>query len=216
MDQRFSKQASANQTATTQVNHAAARGLRLADVLVTIVIAIVFGIVYKLWAPIYEALSMFGLQLDQLIYGMWFIAATVAFLIVRKPGVAFIAEVGAASAEFMTGSEWGLSVLISGIVQGLFAELIFAAFAYRKYGIAVTSLAAVAAAAGSFLVDWYNGYLDSLALWNLSLKIGARAVGSILFAGIFAYYLVKALELTGVTNLVRPAAKSDYEALENA
>ena len=61
---------------------------------VTFVIAIVFGVIYKLWAPLYEALSMFGLQLDQLIYGMWFIAATVAFLIIRKPGVALIAEIG--------------------------------------------------------------------------------------------------------------------------
>ncbi len=145
------------------------RSLRLVDILVTFVIAIVFGVIYKLWAPLYEALSMFGLQLDQLIYGMWFIAATVAFLIIRKPGVALIAEIGAASAEFMTGSEWGLSVLISGIIQGLFAELIFAAFRYRKYSVTVASLAGVASAAGSLIVDWYNGYLDSLALWNLSL-----------------------------------------------
>lgn len=190
------------------------RSLRLVDILVTFVIAIVFGVIYKLWAPLYEALSMFGLQLDQLIYGMWFIAATVAFLIIRKPGVALIAEIGAASAEFMTGSEWGLSVLISGIIQGLLAELIFAAFRYRNYSVTVASLAGVASAAGSLIVDWYNGYLDSLALWNLSLLIGARTIGSIVIAGIFAYYLVKALELTGVTSLVRPASKSDYEALE--
>ena len=37
----------------------------------------------------------------------------------------------------MTGSEWGLSVLIFGIIQGLFAELIFAAFRYRNYSITV-------------------------------------------------------------------------------
>ena len=95
--------------------------LRLSDILVTIVIAIVFGAVYKLWSPVYYAVKPFGLQLDQLVYGMYFIASTVAYLIVRKPGVALIAEVGAASAEFVTGSEWGLTVLMSGILQGLFA-----------------------------------------------------------------------------------------------
>jgi energy-coupling factor transport system permease protein len=41
-----------------------------------------------------------------------------------------------------------------------------------------------------------------------------RFIGSIFFAGALAYYLVKVLEATGVTNLVRPASKSDYAALD--
>ena len=38
--------------------------------------------------------------------------------------------------------------------------------------------------------------------------------GSILFAGVFAYYLVRVLEATGVTNLVRPASSKDYAELD--
>lgn len=190
------------------------KGLRLVDVLVTIVIAIVFGIIYKLWAPLYELVGTFGLQIDQLIYGMWFIASTVAFLIIRKPGVALLAEVGAASAEFITGSEWGLSILVSGFLQGLFAEFVFAAFRYRKYNLAVASLAVSAAAVASLIMDYFYSYIDELALWNLTILLVARIIGSIIIAGVFAYYLVKALELTGVTNLVRPVSQSDYEALD--
>lgn len=188
--------------------------LRLSDILVTIIIAIVFGVVYKLWSPVYYAVKPFGLQLDQLVYGMYFIASTVAYLIVRKPGVALIAEVGAASAEFVTGSEWGLTVLMSGVLQGLFAELVFAAFRYRKFTLGVTCLAAIAASIASFIMDLYFSYIDDLALWNLTVLITARTLGSIIIAGGFAYYLVKALELTGVTNLVRPVSQSDYDALE--
>src|SRR5690625_4404565 len=99
--------------------------LKLADILVTTVIALVFGVIYKLWGPLYYAVKPLGLHLEQLIYGMWFIAATVAYLLIRKPGVGLLAEVAAASGEFIMGSEWGLAVLFSGVVQGLAAELVF-------------------------------------------------------------------------------------------
>jgi len=190
------------------------KGLKLVDILTTVVIAIVFGIVYKLWGPFYYFVKPFGLHLDQLIYGMWFIAATIAFLIIRKPGVALLAEVAAASGEFITGSEWGLEVLIYGIVQGLFAELVFAAFRYKRFDILAVSLAAVGSTIGSLIMDFYKGYIEELAVWNLTLFIGARLIGAIIISGFFAYYLVKALEATGVTQLVRPASKEDYDALD--
>lgn len=189
------------------------KGLKLADILTTVVISIVFGIVYKLWGPFYYFLQPIGLHLDQLVYGMWFIAATVAFLIIRKPGVALLAEIAAASAEFITGSEWGLEVLLYGVVQGLFAEVVFAAFGYKRFNVFVVSLAAAGSAIGSLIMDFYKGYIGELAVWNLSLFIGARFIGAIVIAGFFAYYLVKALEATGVTQLVRPASKEDYQAL---
>ncbi len=190
------------------------KGLKLTDILVTIVIAIVFGIVYKLWGPLYYFVKPFGLHVDQLIYGMWFMAATVAFLIIRKAGVAFLAEVAAASGEFLVGSEWGLEVLLYGIIQGLFAELVFMAFRYKRFDVTVVSLAAVGSAIGSIIMDFYKGYIEDLALWNLSLFLGFRIIGSILIAGVSAYLLVKALEKTGVTSLVRPAAQEDYDALD--
>ncbi|WP_243292501.1 ECF transporter S component [Bacillus sp. FJAT-47783] len=190
------------------------KGLKLVDILTTIVIAIVFGLVYKLWGPFYYFVKPFGLHFDQLIYGMWFIAATVAFLIIRKPGVALLAEVAAASGEFMTGSEWGLEVLIYGFVQGLLAEMVFAAFRYKRYDVLAVSLAAIGSTVGSLIMDFYKGYIEELALWNLTLFIVARVVGAIIISGFFAYYLVKALEATGVTQLVRPASKADYDALD--
>jgi energy-coupling factor transport system permease protein len=189
------------------------KGLKLADVLTTIVISIVFGIVYKLWGPFYYFVKPFGLHIDQLVYGMWFIAATVAYLIIRKPGVALLAETAAASGEFIMGSEWGLEVLIYGLVQGLFAEFVFAAFRYKRFDVFVVSLAAAASTIGSLIMDFYKGYIEELAVWNLTLFIGARFIGAIVIAGIFAHSLVKALEVTGVTQMVRPASKEDYDAL---
>jgi energy-coupling factor transport system permease protein len=190
------------------------KGLKLTDILVTIIIALIFGLVYKLWGPLYGVVSTFGLHLEQLIYGMWFIAATVAFLIIRKPGVALLAEVAAAHGEFIFGGEWGVATLIFGLAQGLAAELVFAAFGYKRYNVFVVSLAAIASTVASIIIDYYYGYIGDFALWNLLLMFGARFLGAILIAGIFAYLIVAALEKTGVTNLVRPASSDDYKALD--
>lgn len=190
------------------------KGLKLTDILVTIVIAFVLGLVYKLVGPLYSVLMPFGLQLEQFMYGIWFIAAPIAFLIIRKPGVALLAEVAASQIELLFGSQFGLTVLMYGIFQGLFAELVFMAFGYKRFTIRVVSLAAVGSTIGSLIIDFYYKSIPDLALWNLTLLIGARTIGAIVIAVIFSYYLVKALEKTGVTNLVRPASKEDYQALE--
>jgi len=189
------------------------KGLTLTDILVTIVIAIVFGIVYKIWGPMYDVVKPLGLHAEQTVYGMWFIAGTFAFLIIRKPGVAILAEVAASAVSAFLGSEWGISTLVYGLAQGLGAEIFFLLFLYRKSGVVVTSLAALGAAMASLGVDFYYGYISELTAWNYTLLIVLRLIGSVLIAGVFAYYLSKALEATGVTKLLRPVSKRDLDSL---
>ncbi|KZE97245.1 ECF transporter S component [Anoxybacillus geothermalis] len=189
------------------------KGLKLADILTTIVIAVVFGVIYKVWGPLYEVVKVFGFHADQLIYGMWFIASSLAYLLIRKPGVALLAEIAASSGELVMGSQWGLEVLIYGVVQGLFAELVFSAFRYRRFDVFVVSLSAVGATVGSLIMDFYKGYIEALAPWNMALFLLARFVGAVLISGVFAVSLAKALEKTGVTQMWRPASKEDYDAL---
>ncbi|KQX67112.1 MULTISPECIES: ECF transporter S component [unclassified Paenibacillus] len=191
----------------------AAKGLKLTDILITIVIAAVFGVIYRVWGPMYDILKPFGLHAEQLSYGMWFMAATFAFLVIRKPGVALLAEVAAATIEALFGGSWGVSTLVYGLLQGLGAELVFALFLYRRANVGVTILASFASAALSLLVDNYYGYIDQLTFWNYCLFIGLRLLGSALIAGVFAYYLAGALARTGVLSLVRPVSKKDYDAL---
>ncbi|SDO72763.1 energy-coupling factor transport system substrate-specific component [Paenibacillus sp. yr247] len=191
----------------------AAKGLKLTDILITIVIAAVFGVIYRIWGPMYDILKPLGLHAEQLSYGMWFMAATFGFLVIRKPGVALLAEVAAATIEALFGGSWGVSTLVYGVLQGLGAELIFALFLYRRANVGVTILASFAAAVLSLLVDNYYGYIDQLTFWNYCLFIGLRLLGSALIAGVFAYYLAGALARTGVLSLVRPVSKKDYDVL---
>lgn len=196
------------------VNAGSSNKLRLTDILVTIVIAVVFGVIYKIWGPTYDLMKPFGVHAEQMIYGMWFMAGTFAFLVIRKPGAAILAEVAASTVSAFLGSEWGMSTLVYGLLQGLGAEIFFAAFLYRKTNLPVTCLAAIGAGLASLILDYQYGYIESLSAWNYTLFIGFRLIGSVVIAGVFAYYLAKALELTGVTRTLRPASKQDYEALD--
>ncbi|MFE5320337.1 ECF transporter S component [Paenibacillus sp. NPDC056579] len=190
------------------------KGLKLTDILVTIVIAIVFAIIYRLWGDVSNVVKLAGFQLEQLMYGVWFMAATVAALIIRKPGVALLAEIAAASGELIAGSQYGVEALTYGIAQGLLAELAFALFRYRSFSAAVACLAGIGAAVASLVFDAFKGYLIDLQTWNLTLYLIFRIISGIFFTGLCAYWLVKALEVTGVTSLVRPASSADYQALE--
>lgn len=187
--------------------------LNLTDILVTIVVSLVFGLVFKLMGPVYDLLQSFGVQLDALIYGIWFIAGPFTALLIRKPGVAFLSETVAAIAEMLFAGSGGIVNVYYGLIQGVFSELIFAAFLYRRFTPWTAVLSAMAASLGSLFLDVFYGYLTDLAGWNLTLNIIFRFIGSAVLAGIFPWILVKALEKTGVTQLVRPISKEDYDVL---
>lgn len=193
----------------------ASKGLKLTDILVTVVIAVVFGLIYRIWGPVYDLVKIGGLQVEQLTYGMWFIASTVAFLLIRKPGIALLAEVAAAVFEMLIGSQYSVESLTYGIAQGLAAEIVFALFAYRNYSLAVACLAGIGAGIGALGMDWYKGYLVELQPWNFTLYVVFRFIGCIVITGGVAYYLVKALEATGVTRLVRPVTDADRRSLHD-
>jgi energy-coupling factor transport system substrate-specific component len=64
------------------------------------------------------------------------------------------------------------------------------------------------------MLDFSYGYIDQLSTWNYVLYVGFRMIGSIVIAGVFAFYLAKALEVTGVTRTLRPATEQDYKGLD--
>lgn len=187
-------------------------GLKFTDILVTIMIAIVFGVIFKLWDSVHGVMSPLFFQADELVYGMWFMAGPFAYLLIRKPGVALLASLAAANVSALLGSAWGLWTIVYGFAQGLGPELVFMAARYRKSGLALAGIAGIFAGIGSFIVDVYYGYAN-YEFWLLIIKYGLRTISAFVFCGIFAYYLVKALEATGVTKLIRPVTKEDMDAL---
>lgn len=188
-------------------------GLTLTDVLITVVIALVFAVIYSLWDGIYTILQPFGLHLNELVYGMWFIAAIVAYLIIRKPGVALIAEFAAASGETIVLLQFDISLIMYGLIQGLVCELVFMFFRYKSTSLMVAVLAGIAAALSTLPLDWYYGYLGHLETWNLTLMFSLRILSGALVAGYLGHLLYKALKETGVLKFVGQRTNDSHEGL---
>ena len=173
---------------------------RTRDIVVTAIIGVVFGVVFQvwniLWAPLDAAFVLWPPAKD-LLYGVWLIPAILAPLIVRKPGAALFAEVVAAGLSAFIGSQFGPDAILSGIVQGGAAELVFLLVRYRRWSFPVLALAAVASSAAAWIHDWILWYPDVATDVQL-LRGLMMAISAIVIAAGGSVLLVRALRPTGV------------------
>ena len=188
-------------TATTKIN---TKSWRVVDIVVAALIAIAGGVIFWAWsqgaAAVSAPLNAVYPPLTGLIAGGWMIPAVLGMLIIRKPGAALFCETVAATGELLMGSQYGASVLFSGFVQGLGAEIIFAIFVYRKFNLPVALLAG--AAAGLFC-----GLNDSFAPWGWNIAYAAgdklayiifTAISGAIIAGALSWIATRGLARTGV------------------
>lgn len=176
------------------------RAWRTVDIVVTAAIAVAFGVVFWAWNFVWATASpMFAAvpPAQNILYGVWLIPAVLAGLVVRKPGAALFAELVAASVSALLGSQWGLDTLASGALQGLAAEVAFAAMRYRVWDLRTAALAAALSAAAAWIHDMPLYYPD-LTLTD-QLVIGAfMVVSAVIIAGVGSYWLMETLAQTGV------------------
>jgi energy-coupling factor transport system substrate-specific component len=183
----------------------ALEGWKTLEVILTANLALVFGLLFLGWAFVWEFVKPINAVLPglrDLFYGFWFIASIVAAYIIRKPGAALAAETLAALAEFLAGGEWGLTILISGLVQGAMAEMVFAAVGYKRFDLALLALAGAAAGVGSMVVDYLFWY-SSLAISVLGVMLVARLISGAVLAGWLGKMIGDGLERAGALGSFR-------------
>ena len=103
----------------------------------------------------------------------------------------------------LPGTEWGATVLIAGILQGLGAELGFAIFRYRSWGVA----AAVTAGALSAPLEWVYEITTWFADWGLEWKLvylPMMVLSGAVIAGLGGLALVRALAGAGALDAFPP------------
>jgi energy-coupling factor transport system substrate-specific component len=174
---------------------------RTRDIVVAAVIGVTFGVVFWVWNLLWNALApAAGVTPlpNFLLYGVWLMPAVLAPLIVRKPGAAVFAEmVAAAVSAFLPGNVWGPDVLLSGLVQGAAAEVIFAMTLYRTWSLPVLSAAAVASAAAAWIHDWVVWYPETATDVQL-LRAIVMAISAVAIVGFGSAALANALRRAGV------------------
>jgi energy-coupling factor transport system substrate-specific component len=180
---------------------------RTIDLLTTAFVGVAFGVVYWAWDLVYgvpsDALTLIFPPLVGLVGGPWLMAGVVGGLIVRRPGAALFAELVAAVVEALLGNKWGASTMVSGILQGLGAEIGFAILAYASFGLGAAVLAGALAAPLEGLYEWYAYWTD----WDLAYKLvylGCFVVSGAVVAGGLGWLLVRGLARAGALNALPP------------
>jgi len=179
----------------------ARRGWRTLDAVLVAVLAVVFGFLYMQWVPVWLAAASLGAQIGQeALFGFWLIAGVLASYIIRRPGAALVGEFLAALAEVLFGAAAGTPLLITGIMQGLGAELVFGARRWRDYSLMTIVLAGAVAMLVALPWNWYRlGYFQLNPGFLVVLLIVRLLSGAIL-SGLVAKLVGDALARTGVLN----------------
>jgi energy-coupling factor transport system substrate-specific component len=131
-----------------------------------------------------------------LLAGPWLIAGVLGALIIRKPGAALYTELVAAIISALVGNAWGPLTIVSGLVQGLGAELIFLVFLYGVWRLPVAMLAGAGAGLACGINDrilWYAG-ADTLFT---TVYIVSTTISGAVIAGLGAWLIARGLAATG-------------------
>lgn len=199
-------------TASTVSVTRSSREWRVVDIIVASVVSVAVGVIFWAWSAGYAGIAVLTAAfppLSGLYGGGWLIAGVIGALIIRKPGAALYCEVLAAVVEALLGSAFGLGVIISGLVQGVGAELVFAAFLYRRFTLPVAVLAGILS--GVFM--GVHASITSNVAWAFEWKVMYVVLGAVsgaFVAGLLSWFAVRGLSRTGaLTSLASRRAHTE-------
>jgi energy-coupling factor transport system permease protein len=176
---------------------------RVVDIVVAAVFAVAGGVVFWAWNIGYQvpsaALEAAIPGLGALTGGLWMMPGVLAGLVIRKPGAALFVEVVAAFVSMIIGAQWGADTILSGLFQGVGAELALAILLYRRFGLGAAILAGAFAALAEVpheLVVYYPG----VSAGYIAVFITALTVSGAVLAGVLGWGLARALAASGALN----------------
>lgn len=173
----------------------------LREIVVMSALSVVFAIVYLLFFQVGNVfVGLMGPIGYEPIFGIWFIVSIIAAYIIRKPGAAFLAETIAAFVEVLIGNVNGPRLIIAGMIQGLGAEIVFAATGWKRYSVWILMAAGMGSSVFSFAWGYYLSGFAALSptyvLWMFVIRLASGA----LIAGLLGKYISDTLAKTGVLN----------------
>ncbi|HEX2704953.1 MAG TPA: ECF transporter S component [Candidatus Lustribacter sp.] len=187
---------------------------RTIDLITLAFLGVAFGLAFWAWGKAYAApaagLAAVFPPLQGVTSAPWLMAGVVGGLVVRRPGAALFTELIAAVVSMLPGTQWGAEVFVSGLVQGLGAEIGFALLAYARYGPVAAALAGACAAPLEAVYEWYAYWTD----WGWSYKVAyllILTVAGAAVAGLGGWALTRALARSGALAALPPGLEARAE-----
>ena len=171
----------------------------LKEIIVMSAIGVAFAPLYMAWIQVWALVSGLAgpLGLD-IVFGFWFVVSIVCAYIFRKPGAALVSEWIAAVVQIPLGSPSGAWLIVTGLVQGLGAEVPFFLTRYKNFKLPVLILSGVGAALASFVYNWFRFGYSGLSMGLLVTMLVIRCLSGALLAGVLGKGIGDGLAATGV------------------
>jgi len=152
------------------------------------------------YMPISSFLGAVLPGLASVTHAMWYFSGTLAVLVLRKPGAALYVNVVGTLVETVIGSQYGIGfVIVSALLQGVFAEIPFFLTRYRVFNlpVSIVSGAMVALEYGFYLLFFrYQGV--AIASPRGIVHLISEVTGGVVLSGVMPWFLMLALAATGV------------------
>jgi energy-coupling factor transport system substrate-specific component len=174
------------------------------DLVTSAILAVALGVAF--WGfdafvyPIIGLVTAGFPPLGGLATGVWILPAVAGMLLVRRPGAAIFVELIAANVELTLGNSWGVTVLISALLQAAGVEIVFAIFSYRRNGFAVAALAGALSAVFEIVGYELNAYYADYSPIYKVIFVVCAVISGALIAGGLGSLLIRGLAKTGALN----------------
>ncbi len=174
------------------------KGWRLNEIITLVIVSAGLGILWWGWTFLYGITTpLTAIGLNYLFIGFWFTGGILIPFLIRKPGAALFGELAAALVEtFIT--QWGITALLWGLVQGVGAEAIFFITRYKKYNLSVLILASIVSAIFSYILDFFYNHYMGLPVWLIGVQLLSIITSAIVLSGLLSYFVGNRLIKTGV------------------
>ena len=169
------------------------------DWVVIAVVGAVIGALFTLMDSAYSPLeSLLGPILISLTFGVYAMSALLPIYIIRKPGAALVGSLIGAVLNILTGSPYGIHIIVAGLLQGLGAEVGFAIGKYEKYSIFNFLLSGIFITIFVTLRDYFVFGLNQLTPDLLIATIVIRLASAAVIGFVLCWVLGKALKKVGL------------------
>ena len=177
---------------------------KLRDIILVSMLSVFFAILYigldyviRFPRPFF---ALFGLGEfnNSFFAGIYYISATFAAYIMRKPGIALVTGLMSALVQVPLGNPWGVTLFMYGLMQGAGAEIGYLIFRYKKYGWASILASAAICLIFSFALDWFVRGLWEYRMAYLVTRFSIRFASALFFAGVLSKLLADRLAKAGV------------------
>lgn len=170
------------------------------ELVVAAVLSVAVGVIFWAWGLLWTgSFAAIPFPYHYVLVGIWMVGGLLVPYVVRRPGAAFFGEVVAAFISMALGNQWGILTMASGLVQGAGAELVFAAYRWKRFtGPALYGAAALAGLFSIVLDIFVWSYYATYSWGNILLAAILCVVGAVVLGGLLSQLLGQALAKTGV------------------